>query len=98
MLIKVAAITSIAILTIAGADQAQSRGEPNTGPRHGLQYHRHASARTMPPEVRYRDPRYRPPRRHTPHFGPPADLIQAYLPRTTETPMYNEPPSRFPQR
>ena len=27
---------------------------------------------------------------------PRGDLIQGYLPRLTEKPMYNEPPSRFP--
>lgn len=98
MPLKPAVAAILATLAVAGAVQAEEYGERGPGTAHALRDHRHASARTMPPEVRYRDPRYRPPRRHTPHFGPPADLIQAYLPRTTETPMYNEPPSRFPQR
>ncbi|MBB3902409.1 hypothetical protein GGR33_001904 [Methylobacterium brachythecii] len=38
-----------------------------------------------------------PPRRRAPQFGTPDFLIHAYLPRTTETPIYNEPPSRFPR-
>ncbi|GJE55169.1 MULTISPECIES: hypothetical protein [Methylobacterium] len=94
MPLKSVAAAILASLVIAGAARSEGHGDRTREYGHG----RHASARNMPPEVRYRDPRYRPPRRHAPHFGPPADLIQAYLPRTTETPMYNEPPSRFPSR
>ena len=36
---------------------------------------------------------HNPVRHRAPDF-----LIHAYLPRYTETPLYNEPPARFPQR
>ena len=56
--------------------------------------HRHRAAPTLPPQIRYGDPRMT-------HLAPsrgPDFLIHAYLPRFTEVPMYNEPPQRFPQR
>lgn len=90
------ATTGLALLgataAILVAGPALAEGPP--GYRPGF----HAPARPLPPEVRYRDPRYRPIPPRAPRLGPPVDLIQAYLPRYTETPMYNEPPSRFPRR
>ncbi|GEP08818.1 hypothetical protein MGN01_06630 [Methylobacterium gnaphalii] len=65
---------------------------------HERALHYHAPARNLPPEVRYRDPRYVSPRRRAPHFRTPDFLIHAYLPRNTDAPLYNEPPSRFPLR
>ncbi|MET0257116.1 MAG: hypothetical protein ABW179_00910 [Methylobacterium sp.] len=94
MPLKPAVAAILAGLVITGA--ARAEGYRERAPR--FAHAPHASARTLPPETRYRDPRYRPPRRRGPQFGPPVDLIQAYLPRTTETPLYNEPPSRFPRR
>ncbi|MCE4223770.1 hypothetical protein HCU64_08415 [Methylobacterium sp. C25] len=83
---------TLALLFLAGPVLAESR--------HGREraLHRQASATRLAPEVRYRDPRYVPPRRRAPHFGAPDFLINAYLPRNTDVPMYNEPPSRFPLR
>ncbi|MEA1830803.1 hypothetical protein U8607_01785 [Methylobacterium durans] len=46
----------------------------------------------LPPEIAYRDPRYRPPA----VVAPPV-IVRAYLPRKAALPMYNEPPARFPQ-
>lgn len=85
-------LAALAALTMAGPVRAE--GGAGAGPR----FHRHAPVRTMPLEIRYRDPRYLPPPRRALRFAPPTALIQAYLPRTTDTPMYNEPPSYFPQR
>ncbi|WP_132253499.1 hypothetical protein [Methylobacterium segetis] len=48
--------------------------------------------RPLPPEIAYRDPRYRPPV----VAGPPV-IVRAYLPRNNAVPMYNEPPARFPE-
>jgi hypothetical protein len=47
-------------------------------------------ARALPAHVLSRRHPYIVTRRQAPDF-----LIQAYLPRTTEAPIYNEPPSRF---
>ncbi|GEP00316.1 hypothetical protein [Methylobacterium haplocladii] len=98
MPLKPAVAAILASLAIAGAARAEGHGERGPGFAQSRDDHRHAFARTLPPEIRYRDPRYHSPRRRGPQFGPPVDLIQAYLPRTTETPLYNEPPSRFPRR
>lgn len=85
------ALGSLAALLIGAPVSAEAlRHERGELKRH--------SVRRLPLEVRYRDPRYVPPRRRAPHFGAPDFLIHAYLPRNTDVPMYNEPPSRFPSR
>lgn len=72
-------------------DRSAPRFERGHAPRnHGLA-RRHRQP-MLPPEIAYRDPRV-PPRAH----GRPDFLIHGYLPRPTERPIYNEPPSRFPQ-
>lgn len=93
-----AMLAALAALATAGPAWAEGGAGAGPGFAPGHRLHRHAPARTMPPEVRYRDPRDLPPPRRALRFVPPTALIQAYLPRTTDTPMYNEPPSRFPQR
>ena len=70
-------------------------GAPHSSPHRAVtrhRMHRH-HARMLPPEVPYRDPSVDLRPRGQPDF-----LIHAYMPRFTETPMYNEPPARFPQR
>ncbi|GLS42258.1 hypothetical protein [Methylobacterium brachythecii] len=84
------ALGSLAVLLIAAPVYAEA-------PRHERRELNRQSVRRLPLDVRYRDPRYVPPRRRAPQFGTPDFLIHAYLPRTTETPIYNEPPSRFPR-
>lgn len=96
-----------------GAQGYGPRGPgPDIGPaghRAPPRHYGHAPARHLPPETRYRDPRYVPaprayavPRHYAgpraPRFETQPELIHAYLPRHTQLPMYNEPPSRFPQR
>lgn len=93
------ALAALAALGAAGPAGAQPSMGPGRG--HGPRPHvdRHAPMRPLAPEVRFRDPRYVPAPIRRPRFAaPPTDLVHAYLPRNTELPMYNEPPSRFPQR
>ncbi|MGU3540269.1 hypothetical protein [Methylobacterium sp. A54F] len=89
----------LTILTGIGAVQA---GEPRldaaaSGHRpHGAMGH--PVRRPLPPELAYRDPRYRPlPPRVLPLVPPPGGpRYHAYVPRATYLPIYNEPPRRFP--
>lgn len=86
---SIARLTLAATLALAVLP-ARAGGEPGLPPGYG----RHVP----PPEVRYRDPRPAPRRVHASRFVAAPVLIEAYLPRFTEHPMYNEPPSRFPRR
>lgn len=109
--VRIALLAGFSALIASGPASARGHAPHGFGPRDaGAVGHRaaprhygHAPARYLPPETRYRDPRYAPVPR--PYAGPRAprfemqpDPIQAYLPRHTDRPMYNEPPSRFPQR
>lgn len=99
--LRIASAALLALLGIAGTTSVSADGfevaPQYAGPRppahrhHGLPlHHLRRHARMLPPDVAYRDPRM--PRSRS------AVVIQAYLPRYTEVPMYNEPPPRFPQR
>ncbi len=96
--LRIVLLAGFAAFSVSNSAQAQGYG-----PRGHARHYGNAPVRSLPPEVRYRDPRYAPaPRRYAgplaPRFEPQPDLIPAYLPRHTNLPMYNEPPGRFPQR
>ena len=84
----------IASATVTPA-AARHRGHPHHGAapmaHSGLRHHHvRRQARMLPAEIPYRDPSLDLAPRGQPDF-----LIHAYLPRFTETPMYNEPPAHF---
>jgi len=74
---------------LGSAGPAQAGGDP--GLHHAGRHGPRRSERLLPPEVPYRDPALRRRGR----YAQPSFPIQAYLPRHTETPIYNVPPPRF---
>lgn len=83
-------VGSGAVLLMAACLPAAAGGEPGgyrPAERHGApRLHRRHARPHLPPEIAYRDPRL-----------PPPTIVRAYMPRNHAVPLYNEPPTRFPQ-